>query len=264
MKNKVFPLLIVIFFLLGIFCLSFPLLKDYFVLKKVITSVEIKALPPLSITLSDKDYQAIKPPSDYELMTAKIPQEAAVARLVSKASGLNVAVYREMIQKNLLTGVAPFFQERELGIGNTVLLGHHVPNKTALFSPLTRVKTGEKMYLQLADKLQVYKVTDRKIISEQDLTMITENSGTMLTLITCDTFNQTNKRLVIRAILMRETTKTDGKVNKKEPIWKQYDNELKQLTKTQTKEITNYHLLFIGLAAVLFIVLIGWILYYRK
>ena len=81
---------------------------------------------------------------------------------------------------------------------------------------------------------QQYIIIDKKIVEETDLSVLADDQGPRLTLITCPTPTRTDERLVLTAIPVEQTTaqqsqksssstpqSSDGMIEKQEKQWKQ-------------------------------------------
>ncbi len=246
---------------MALYFLLAPFLKDYIWLVKSNPVSSIQSMNPSSWVPSQEIYENIRPPSLAAVLKASPPKEGAIGRVVVPQVEMDVSIYQMPTQENLLVGAAPFYPEQVLGEGHTILLGHHVRNPTSLFSPLSRIERQAPIYLQTASRLQRYRVVDKKIVSETDLTVLQKRSEKYLTLITCDTYKETTKRLVIQAELEKDTSYKKGSASK---FTRTYKQEVQHLETDRHQLILKKTIwLFVGGIVLLFISF-GWFLHWKK
>ncbi|RDX01006.1 class A sortase [Listeria kieliensis] len=261
MRNKGLFWLFISCLVLALYFLLAPFAKDYIWLIKSNPTSSVQPLKPSAWSPSQEVYENIHPPSLAAVLKANPPKEGAWGRVIAPQVKMDVSIYQMPTQANLLVGAATFYPDQVLGEGNTVLLGHHVQNPTSLFSPLTRIKERASIYLETDSKLQRYQVITKKVIPETDLTMIQKKKEPYLTLITCDTYRATTKRLIIQAKLVKEVAKVNKNKNTMQCDYEKQIRNLEaqhqQLVMKKTMSFILFGILLLGSGS-------GVFLYWKK
>lgn len=88
-------------------------------------------------------------------------------------------------------------------IGNAAIAAHNSESYGRYFNRLDELGAGDKIRIETKNGAFVYQVTDTKIVPENDLSVLQENSKQrLLTLITCDDDN--TYRLIVKAELIEQ------------------------------------------------------------
>ncbi|MFT8871535.1 MAG: class A sortase [Sporolactobacillus sp.] len=156
------------------------------------------------------DYQAILPPSIAETLKSglHIDRAAIIGHLSIKSVDINLPILKGTTNAHLLFGATTMRADQQMGHGNYPLAGHHMRNDSILFSPLMRIKIGDRAVITDGHRSYVYQVFDKRIVSETDGSVIASTADARLTLITCDKATKTSKRLVVVGKLV-QVTKND-------------------------------------------------------
>ena len=126
--------------------------------------------------------------------------------------GINLPIFNGDGYNIMLFGAGTMKAGQEMGKGNFALASHHVSNvmgpgySSLLFSPLTKSKLGQQIFLTDKEKVYDYTVDKVTVISEDQGQVILDSPGKkILTLITCDTSNGegTSERILVQATLKR-------------------------------------------------------------
>lgn len=136
----------------------------------------------------------------------------AIGKIAIPAVGLKLPIFYGMADNNMIRGACTMRPDETMGMqGNYTLAGHHMLNESILFGPLQNVKEGQLIYLTNGDKVYIYKVKLKEIVSEYQTVWLDNNTDQhLITLVTCAS-GQTGetRRIIIRG----ELQKTE-KINK--------------------------------------------------
>ena len=84
--------------------------------------------------------------------------------------------------------------------GNTVLTGHrfkYLPPNNTTFYLLDKLGRGDVLSVIWDGRVYIYKVKETKIVSKNDISILKQGDGKILTLYTCDPVYSTENRLVV-------------------------------------------------------------------
>ncbi|OTP24851.1 class A sortase [Enterococcus mundtii] len=113
-----------------------------------------------------------------------------------KNVGVNAVVLNGTTQNNLSYGVTTYLKNQRLGQNNYVLFGHNTSDNQ-LFGKLDEVNIGSEIKVFDGQKEFKYKVMEKKIIGDTNFDVLKESKQPIITLIACDKYEETNKRLVV-------------------------------------------------------------------
>lgn len=163
-----------------------------------------------------------------------VKRKDVVGAIAIKDLNLLLPVLKGTTTSNLMAGATTIKVGQEMGKGNYCLAGHHMKNDELLFGPLLQIKVGS--LIQLSDKQSVYtyKVTEKKLVHETDLTVLEDDSVPSVTLITCDIsgINTRNRFVVIGELVDESLESSDegsGSTNNEYVI--QYKYQIEQIKK---------------------------------
>lgn len=89
--------------------------------------------------------------------------------------------------------------------GNYILASHYVAHYGSLFEPLTRVKSGDKIYVAFNDKVYEYSVESlNKIDTSDDSWLQDTDKERLITLYTCVSLDYPNLRWLVRGKFVKE------------------------------------------------------------
>ena len=136
--------------------------------------------------------------SDTPLRPAPKPRDV-LGKLEVPRLGLS-AVVRSGVDDGTLRRAIGHVPETALpgGNGNAALAAH----RDTFFRPLKNIKRGDTVRMTTPDGVREYRVSDTKIVSPDDVSVLEATSGPALTLITCYPFNYVGsapKRFIVRA-----------------------------------------------------------------
>lgn len=151
---------------------------------------------------------AISPPSFSEIV--KIKDNSSFMGLIKIPSiDLEQMISPEYSDQSLFSGSVNLFPNRNPIKDNIVLLGHHVYDEKLFFGKLKNLKLNSQIDIIFEDMVYRYEVVEKYVTNETNIAVMdTQKNTPKLTLITCDTPNYTNKRLIIEAQLVQENKST--------------------------------------------------------
>ena len=108
---------------------------------------------------------------------------------------LNLPIYKGLANEVLLSGAGTMKPTQKMGEGNYALASHnYFGDMTLLFSPLVKLKVGEKIYTTDLEYVYEYETTAVDLIEPTRVEVINDQPGvTEITLITCDDYNASNR-----------------------------------------------------------------------
>lgn len=99
---------------------------------------------------------------------------------------IDLPILAGLSNENLAVGAATMKSDQQMGKGNYALAGHHMANKSILFSPLTKIKLGDKIYITDKQYVYTYRVTLSKTVYKTQVQYIDDVKGKkLITLVTC-------------------------------------------------------------------------------
>lgn len=131
----------------------------------------------------------------------------SIGALSIPSVGMYLPIENGLSNVNLSTGGCTMREDQVMGKGNYPLAGHYMLNNgSILFSPLERTKIGQRIYLTDLNKIYVYQINMKQIVSPKAVWLIHNTPENIVTLITCA--NGGKMRWAIRGILIGETIAT--------------------------------------------------------
>lgn len=113
-------------------------------------------------------------------------------QLIIPSLDINLAIFNDADNANLLAGVGQLLPKRPMGQGNYVLTGHHVQGKGTLLHNLMDAEIGSKIYITDKDKLYIYKVletvqkdTDAIEMLDEDRLAVYDGEEAITSIMTC-------------------------------------------------------------------------------
>jgi len=120
--------------------------------------------------------------------------------------GIALGIYKGFYGDNQYLGACTYYDpatsnERFMGRGNYVLVGHNSVRPYQLFSPLKNARAGMKVYLSDYKSVYIYEVESKDVVSENRTDLvddIRDGERAIATLQTCYGGGGTKKRTVVR------------------------------------------------------------------
>ncbi|XIF19482.1 MAG: class A sortase [Acetilactobacillus jinshanensis] len=141
----------------------------------------------------------VKPVTMSQVVSARMHNKnlPVIGQIMVPSVGLHLPIGKGIDNQTLMLAAGTMKAQEKMGQGNYSLAGHHMINKSALFTPLYfHAHKGTRVYLTDMKKMYVYKINVRKIISPYDLNVIHNTRQPILTLITCN--DSGSKRLLLQ------------------------------------------------------------------
>ncbi|KRL07647.1 sortase [Liquorilactobacillus hordei DSM 19519] len=166
------------------------------------------------------DFNKVKSASASRIAKASLTSSntGMIGKIAIPAVNLKLPIFYGISNNNLLRGAGTMKAQQKMGTGNYALAGHHMNNPNILFSPLAKVKVGNKVYLTDGKKVYIYKIDVRKTINKYQVQVVDDVAGkVMITLITCDPIKgvaHTPLRILLQGSLQKveNVTKSNVKV----------------------------------------------------
>ncbi|MGG4264408.1 class A sortase [Peribacillus simplex] len=123
--------------------------------------------------------------------------------VIIKDLGVSLPILHGTNTQNLLVSATTVKNDQVMGKGNYVLAGHHMRDDRLLFGPLLKIEKGAYIHISDKRKIFTYKVKEKKIVHETDVSVLVDTRSPELTLITCDvTGIDTDKRVIVKSELV--------------------------------------------------------------
>lgn len=180
---------------------------------------------------ADFNLENIKPVSEKEILENNadrrlglsndehtVGMKGIIGGLYVPSVDMKLPIFKGIGQKSLSRGSGTAFEDRNMGEGNFVLLGHNSPNKYVLFSPLERMNTGDLIYTTDATWVYEYETTEKKRIHQSQGEVMNNSDQNMITLITCFGGLNTDKRTVITGKLKHKYPVSEAEKEVKEQL----------------------------------------------
>lgn len=115
---------------------------------------------------------------------------------------LSLPILRGATSENLDISATTILENQVMGEGNYPIAGHRTIHPDTLFSPLSRVRKEDEIYLTDKDKIFIYKVESIRIVDPETIEVldITENK-VVTTLITCFGKKSEFRRVVVGVLI---------------------------------------------------------------
>lgn len=99
---------------------------------------------------------------------------------------LSLPILRGLTQENLDISATTVLENQVMGEGNYPIAGHRTIHPDTLFSPLSRVKESDEIYLTNKKDIYIYKVNSISIVYPESIEVLdNSNDRAIVTLITC-------------------------------------------------------------------------------
>ncbi|GLB46370.1 class A sortase [Philodulcilactobacillus myokoensis] len=138
-----------------------------------------------------------------------------IGKIVIPAVAMKLPIFNGLNNNDLIKGAGTMHPDQKMGSGNYALAGHHMSDNGILFGPLSRVTTGDLIYLSDGSKLYEYQVTKKIMIDKHQVNWIQPTNKPVVTLITCSSGNEgEQRRIMVRGKLIqsRKLTRNDQKL----------------------------------------------------
>lgn len=209
-KQHMVTIIGVLIFLLGAWLVIQPHIRNH-TLNTVVQETNqrlAETLTPEQIEENKKadvtyDYADVRPVTYDEVMNAQRNPENvySIGEIVVPSVGIHLNIGVGTSNYTMMVGAGTLRPDTEFGKGNVVLASHFMGDYSdLLFSPLKRVSIGTDIYLSDMKKIYRYTITDYNVVSPDHTEVVEQSNEPIITLITCDDLNATN-RVVVRGRL---------------------------------------------------------------
>ena len=240
MKRKIAVCMIVLFILIGIGIMLFPLISSLYAdqnhtqaIRMYDTSISEMERPELILARSKAESYNVslqqivssenpftddfKDQNDgyYELLNIRGDGIMGYVRIPSIE--VSLPIYHGTDDQQLSKGAGHLINS-SLPIGgsstNTVISAHTAYTKSTMFDRLTEMKVGDMFYLHVLDEVLAYEVELSEVVKphETDLFRIVEGKD-LATLITCYPYGVNSHRLIVRGIRVEYEKEIDTVVD---------------------------------------------------
>ena len=139
-------------------------------------------------------------------------------------TNIHLGIFKGFYGDNQYLGACSYYDaensnERQLGKGNYVLVGHNMAGRSALFAPLKYSKIGSYVYLTDYQNVFTYRVTSNDVFKDTRTDLVEDISADetpICTLLTCYGGAGTNKRRIVRGELINKKKLSDSPADVKE------------------------------------------------
>lgn len=122
-----------------------------------------------------------------QTQAARLQQQSGYAALLIPSVAIKLPVFAQMTNLTLAAGVARYFPDRPLGVGNNVFAAHNFHGGgEVLLTALNRVKIGAAVYLTDSRQVYTYRVIDNRVVKETEIQVLAETKEDRVTLIRCE------------------------------------------------------------------------------
>lgn len=190
-------------------------IKGYFIQKNTNRIMETK-VHKVDRTKSSYDFQSIKEVSMSDVLKAHNIKDKPIGKISIPDVGLKLPLFQELNNEDMTVGACVMKSGQIMGgTNNYAIAGHHMKDPHVLFSPLAKVKVGDKIYLTDTEKVYVYQVSNKTIVNKLDTSVINDVPGKkMITLVTCASGNsgEVNRIIVQGQLINTEDYQKDKKL----------------------------------------------------
>lgn len=147
-----------------------------------------------------------------QTQAAQLQRQSGYAALLIPSVDIKLPVFAQMTNLTLAAGVARYFPDRPLGVGNNVFAAHNFHGGgEVLLTALNRVKIGAAIYLTDSRHVFTYRVIDNRVVKETEIQVLAETKEDRVTLIRCEGPIGTQYR---RVVVARRVTTTKAAATK--------------------------------------------------
>ena len=165
------------------------------------------------------DFSTVEPLDLQALVKAKIDTTKflTLGAIAVPSVKLNLPIYKGVSNPVLFAGAGTMKPTQKMGEGNYALASHnYFPDERLLFSPLTKLKVGDKIYLTDMEYVYEYETTSIDLVEAYQVEVIYDVPGkTEITLITCDDL-QASHRYSFKGKFVSKTSVSDVSENVKQ------------------------------------------------
>lgn len=210
-RRYLINILLVTMAIIGIILILNDQIKDYFIKrnsrKYSVENLEINDIKKNKEMPASFDFDNVKEIDSKSVFMEQYKNKdlPAIGGIAIPSVGINLPIFKGLSNEALIYGAGTMSKDQVMGKGNYSLASHHTKNPELLFTPLEKVKVGEKIYLTDLENIYVYDVTSNQKVSPDSVYLLDEISGkNIVTLVTCGE-SEGITRIVVQGELISTT-----------------------------------------------------------
>lgn len=191
-RRYLINILLVTMAIIGIILILNDQIKDYFIKrnsrKYSVENLEINDIKKNKEMPASFDFDNVKEIDSKSVFMEQYKNKElpAIGGIAIPSVGINLPIFKGLSNEALIYGAGTMSKNQVMGKGNYSLASHHTKNPELLFTPLEKVKVGEKIYLTDLENIYVYDITSNQKVSPDSVHVLDEIPGkNIVTLVTC-------------------------------------------------------------------------------
>ncbi|MGU8583973.1 class A sortase [Clostridium perfringens] len=191
-RRYLINILLVTMAIVGIILILNDQIKDYFIKrnsrKYSVENLEINDIKKNKEMPASFDFDNVKEIDSKSVFMEQYKNKElpAIGGIAIPSVGINLPIFKGLSNEALIYGAGTMSKDQVMGKGNYSLASHHTKNPELLFTPLEKVKVGEKIYLTDLENIYVYDITSNQKVSPDSVYVLDEIPGkNIVTLVTC-------------------------------------------------------------------------------
>ncbi|EPB8199714.1 class A sortase [Clostridium perfringens] len=191
-RRYLINILLVTMAIIGIILILNDQIKDYFIKrnsrKYSVENLEINDIKKNKEMPASFDFDNVKEIDSKSVFMEQYKNKElpAIGGIAIPSVGINLPIFKGLSNEALIYGAGTMSKGQVMGKGNYSLASHHTKNPELLFTPLEKVKVGEKIYLTDLENIYVYDITSNQKVSPDSVHVLDEIPGkNIVTLVTC-------------------------------------------------------------------------------
>lgn len=191
-RRYLINILLVTMAIIGIILILNDPIKDYFIKrnsrKYSVENLEINDIKKNKEMPASFDFDNVKEIDSKSVFMEQYKNKElpAIGGIAIPSVGVNLPIFKGLSNEALIYGAGTMSKDQVMGKGNYSLASHHTKNPELLFTPLEKVKVGEKIYLTDLENIYVYDITSNQKVSPDSVHVLDEIPGkNIVTLVTC-------------------------------------------------------------------------------
>lgn len=191
-RRYLINILLVTMAIVGIILILNDPIKDYFIKrnsrKYSVENLEINDIKKNKEMPASFDFDNVKEIDSKSVFMEQYKNKElpAIGGIAIPSVSINLPIFKGLSNEALIYGAGTMSKDQVMGKGNYALASHHTKNPELLFTPLEKVKVGDKIYLTDLENIYVYDVTSNQKVSPDSVYLLDEIPGkNIVTLVTC-------------------------------------------------------------------------------
>lgn len=191
-RRYLINILLVTMSIIGIILILNDPIKDYFIKrnskKYSVENLEINDIKKNKEMPASFDFDNVKEIDSKSVFIEQYKNKElpTIGGIAIPSVGINLPIFKGLSNEALIYGAGTMSKDQVMGKGNYSLASHHTKNPELLFTPLEKVKIGEKIYLTDLENIYVYDITSNQKVSPDSVYVLDEIPGkNIVTLVTC-------------------------------------------------------------------------------